>query len=484
MKKLALLFIILIPLPAFPQKVKVSYTDPAFSQPFTGNVFLYLSKYNKNPKDGQVNLEMFPCFSVSAKNIKPGTNIMFDDNATSYPVKLSELERGEYFVQAVWDRNLGGHSIAESPGNIYSQPVKVVFLKNRNKTFTINCDQIIPEQIFAETELIKEFKVESNLLTKFNSHPTTINAAVILPEEYIKALNKRFPVVFIVYGYGGDYYKYSLSPASTIGLGDSISCIRVILDGNCPLGHSVYANSENNGPWGDAFVKEFIPELEKEFRCNGARLITGHSSGGWSSLWLQTHYPDVFAGCWSSAPDEVDFRSFCNSNIYRDRNFYYSDNGDLKYYATVEGRFPWTYMKDVYQQENVISRGEQMHSYEAVFSKKDNNGFAERICNPNTGEIDTLTVEHWKAYDISLYLRTNWGNLKNDLIDKVRVSVGEQDNWNLNIPVHMLENEMQKLDSKFEFAYYPGGHSTVLTKDYRMDGMKFLMLKYKEWLDK
>jgi hypothetical protein len=86
MKKLALLMIILISLPALPQKVKVSYTDPAFSEPFTGNVFLYLSKYNKNPKDGQVNLEMFPCFSVFARNIKPGTKIMIDDHATSYPV--------------------------------------------------------------------------------------------------------------------------------------------------------------------------------------------------------------------------------------------------------------------------------------------------------------------------------------------------------------------------------------------------------------
>ena len=141
-------------------------------------------------------------------------------------------------------------------------------------------------------------------------------------------------------------------------------------------------------------------------------------------------------------------------------------------------------MKDVYQQENVISRGEQMHSYEAVFSKKDKNGFPEKICNPNTGEIDTITVTHWKDYDISLYLRTNWDNLKKDLAGKIRVSVGEQDNWNLNIAVHMLEKEMQKLDSKFVFAYYPGGHSTVSSKDYRMDGMKFMTQKYKEWLDK
>ena len=84
----------MIPLGALPQKVKLSYTDPAFSEPFTGNVFLYLSKYNKNPKDGQVNLEMFSCFSVFVKNIKPGIKIMIDDDATFIKSLLLEQLKG------------------------------------------------------------------------------------------------------------------------------------------------------------------------------------------------------------------------------------------------------------------------------------------------------------------------------------------------------------------------------------------------------
>jgi predicted alpha/beta superfamily hydrolase len=35
---------------------------------------------------------------------------------------------------------------------------------------------------------------------------------------------------------------------------------------------------------GDALVKEFIPELEKQYRCDGARFVRGHSSGGWAAL--------------------------------------------------------------------------------------------------------------------------------------------------------------------------------------------------------
>ena len=68
-------------------------------------------------------------------------------------------------------------------------------------------------------------------------------------------------------------------------------------------GHSVYANSAVNGPRGDALVEELIPYVDAHFRTVAAptaRFVTGHSSGGWSSLWLQVSYPDTFGGVWSS----------------------------------------------------------------------------------------------------------------------------------------------------------------------------------------
>ena len=130
-----------------------------------------------------------------------------------------------------------------------------------------------------------------------------------------------------------------------VALTDSIEAIIVYLDGNCRLGHSVYANSDNNGPWGDALVKEFIPELEKQYRCDGARLLRGHSSGGWTVLWLQTHYPSVFTACWSSSPDPVDFRDFQKINLYEGENLYYAKDSSLRMVATVAGRFPWVSMK-------------------------------------------------------------------------------------------------------------------------------------------
>ena len=486
MKKLITTFLIVLFTfsTSFCQQFQVSFSSSVLNEPFNGNVFLLLSKYHKIPMKAETESILLPCHSIYIKDAKPESLVIIDDKATSYPVKLSDMERGEYFVQAVLDRNLGGRSIGASPGNIYSQPVKVTFTKDTSKIFKINCDQIIPEQTFAETETAKELKVSSTLLTDFHNKPISINAAVLLPAEYFKQLERRFPVCFIVFGYGGDYHSYSGITISKVQPFDTTAIIRVFMDGNCPLGHSVYANSENNGPWGDAFIEEFIPELEKQYRCNGARFITGHSSGGWSSLWLQTHYPTVFAGCWASSPDPVDFRSFLKINLYSDRNIFYDKDEELRSYATLAGRFPWIYIKDVYQMENVISRGEQMRSFEAVFGKKAKNGNPERLGNPNTGEIDSLTITHWKDYDLSLYLRTNWNSLRQYLDGKIRISVGNNDNWVLNHSIQLLEDEMNKMDANILFTYYTGDHFTVFTYEYRNNGFQFLEQKYKEWLDK
>ncbi|SRX53817.1 alpha/beta hydrolase-fold protein [Aequorivita sp. CIP111184] len=481
MKKLTTLLLLLICSFSFAQQFKVSYTDSDFKGPFTGKVFLYMSKENKNPKDGFVGITSFPVFSIDVEDVKSGEMVVFNDDAKSYPVKLSDIERGEYYVQAVWDRNLGGRAINESPGNIYNTATKVTISQNRDAVYTVNCSEILPKNTFVDTEFIKELKVNSILLSKFYNREVSVDAAVILPKEYYEQPNRKFPVSFNISGYGGNYYNLSNTKTYKSQPIDTIACITVYLDGNCPLGHSVYTNSENNGPWGDALTKEFIPTLEKQYRTNGAKLLTGHSSGGWTALSLQVHYPEVFDGCWSSSPDVVDFRDYQGVNLYEGENMLYKEDGAQRSVATVAGRFPWASSKQMYGMENIIYRGEQMHSLDAVFSTKGADGNPLRICDPKTGEINPQVFEHWKKYDLSLYLRNNWSSLKKDLEGKIRVSVGEQDNFLLNGAVHKLDEAMQPLNTKFQFEYFPGDHFTVFTAEYKEKGNAFLASRYMAW---
>jgi len=465
---------------AFSQQFSVGYSKAAFDKPFSGKVFLYLNKDNREPRSGAVGIESFPCFAIDVKNVQPGQAVVFDDKAISYPAVLSDLERNEYYVQAVWDRDLGGRAIAESPGNIYSKTIKVKLTKDLKKVFSIQCTEVIPQQDFKDTKFVKELKVESPLLSAFHQRSFSLGAAVILPKSYYEQPQRKYPVIFTVFGYGGDYHTRSGDTILRSSL-DSLETITVYLDGNCRLGHSVYANSDNNGPWGDALVKEFIPELEKQYRCDGARLLRGHSSGGWTVLWLQTHYPTTFTACWSSSPDPVDFRDFQKINLYEGDNLYYAKDSSLRMVATIAGRFPWASMKQDCQMEYVVYRGEQMHSFDAVFSAKGTDGNPEAICDPMTGEVNKKVFEHWKNYDISLYMRTNWDKLQKDLYGKIRVSVGEQDNFYLNSAVHLLDSEMKKLNTGFVFEYYPGDHFTVCSPEYRKAADHFLVTKYLQW---
>lgn len=467
---------------SFGQKFSVSYPDSLFKQSFTGNILVYLSKDKIEPKAGMVGLDIFPCARVHVKNVKPGVPVIIDDQATAFPVSLSDMERGEYNVQVVWDRNLGGRAISESPGNLYSVTQKIKFTKNYAEVYSISASSVVPEPVFKDTQYAKEFQVSSVLLSKFHHRAMNISAAVLLPAKYYTEPQRKFPVKFEISGYGGDYHRFS-GYAKPAALMDTTACIVVFLDGSCNLGHSVYADSDNNGPWGDALTKELIPAVEKTYRSNGARLLYGHSSGGWAALWLQTHYPKVFDGCWSSSPDPVDFRSFLRVNLYEHQNMFYGKDGALNQLGTVDGVFPWFNMKNTYQMEQVIYRGEQMHSFDAVFSKKSADGQPLHICNYLTGEIDTNVFAHWKNYDISLYLRKNWNSIKTDLDGKVMVSVGNYDNNYLNYAVKLLEGEMQKVNSTFIFAYYNSDHFLAELPENMKTGKGFLERRYQWWLE-
>ncbi|AHJ98808.1 alpha/beta hydrolase-fold protein [Hymenobacter swuensis] len=289
------------------QQFRVSYTAAAYAGPFTGNVLLYLSQKNAQPK----NQPGWPCYRLAVRNVQPGEIIVFSDSALSFPTLLSRIGRGDYYVQAVWDLNLGGRIIGQSTGNPYSV-ARRVSLQAPDETFTLVCSQVVPAPVFVATTFCKEIKAPSALLSRFHRKPTSLDAAVILPADYYRHPQRRYPVLFTVGGFGGDYHHYSRSestdtlPATPI---DTIACIRVYLDGASSLGHTVYANSANNGPVGDAFTTEFLPLLDQQYRTNGGRVLRGHSSGGYTVVYLMTHYPKLFAGANASSPDPVDFHA-------------------------------------------------------------------------------------------------------------------------------------------------------------------------------
>lgn len=214
-----------------------------------------------------------------------------------------------------------------------------------------------------------------------------------------------------------------------------------------------------------------IPAVEKRFRAAGkpaGRIVTGHSSGGWSSLWLQVAYPDFFAGVWSTAPDPVDFRDFQRINIYSpEENVFLDRDGKARPLGRQKGKVILWY-KSFSDMEEVLGRGGQLASFEAVFSDRGPDGRPKRLWDRKTGAIDPDVAKSWEKYDIRLVLERNWPTLGPKLRGKLRVYMGEEDTFYLQGATRLLQQSLKKLGSDAVVELFPGkDHFSLMSKEMR-----------------
>jgi S-formylglutathione hydrolase FrmB len=243
--------------------------------------------------------------------------------------------------------------------------------------------------------------------------------------------------------------------------------VYVLLDPDCRTGHHVFADSANNGPYGQALIEELIPEIEKRYRGVGkpqGRFLTGHSSGGWSSLWLQVTYPDFFGGTWSTSPDPVDFRDFQRINLYASGANMFTDEQRQPRPLARMGNRVVVYYKSFSDMEVVLGRGGQLFSFEAVFSPKDGNGQPRPLWNRQTGAVDSETAKYWERYDIRLQLERHWATLGPKLQGKINVHMGDTDTFYLDGATKLLKESLARLGSDAVVEIHVGkDHGSILT---------------------
>jgi len=220
---------------------------------------------------------------------------------------------------------------------------------------------------------------------------------------------------------------------------------------------------------GRALVEELIPALERELRLVAAptaRFLTGASSGGWSSLWLQVTHPDFFGGVWSVAPDPVDFRAFQRIDVYAPgANVYFDEHEEPRPIMRMRDRIMMWY-EPFAKMEWVQGEGGQVGSFEAVFSPRGPDGRPALLFDRETGAVDPAVAETWKRYDIRLILEENWDLLAPKLAGKVNVFVGERDNFYLEAAVELLQAWQESSGAEIVVEILPGrNHMNVLNPD-------------------
>ena len=253
--------------------------------------------------------------------------------------------------------------------------------------------------------------------------------------------------------------------------GKRAEMVYVFLDGSFPTGHHEFADSVNNGPWGRALTTEFIPYLEKTYRLlpkPRARFVTGHSSGGWSSLWLEVTYPDYFGGTWSTSPDPVDLHSFTGPDVSvgSHDNAYRTAEGKERNLVRMNGKDLASFEQFAKQEEVQGEYGGQLASFEWVWSPKGPDGRPMRLFNRVTGVLNPEVQKAWEQYDIRLILERNWARLGPKLKGKLHIVCGSDDTFHLEEAVIKLCDFLKAKQSDAVCEIVPGRDHMNLYRAY------------------
>jgi hypothetical protein len=162
----------------------------------------------------------------------------------------------------------------------------------------------------------------------------------------------------------------------------------------------------------------------------------------------------------------VDFRDFQQIDLYQPGANMFTDPAGKPRPLARRGDEPTIFYKQFSDMERPI-RGEQLGSFEAVFSPKDKDGQPRKLWNRLSGAVDNEVALAWRKYDIGHILRTDWKDLGPKLKGKVHVYMGTQDTFYLEGAVELLQKDMKALGSDEKIELFPGDHGTVLTRALR-----------------
>ena len=414
----------------------------------SGRIFLFVNKSHlSEPRHDIWPNRSNNIFAFTLERWNSKSNFIFNGSAgltSSTNQTLNKIPNGKYRIQVVWDQNPEKPGV-NSPGNLYSHAVTIDLTEDL--AIDLPLEFVIQSEKLIKHKYLKEVNIKSKVLSEWHGRDIYLKAALLLPSGYFNKLKKNYPVRYSIAGFSGRYtrannlIKWDRNFFEWWMTDEAPQVINVFLDGTGPFGDCYQIDSENNGPYGTALINELIPYIENKYRAAGtpsSRFLDGCSTGGWVSLALQIFYPDFFNGCFSYSPDPVDFENFQMINIYSDKNAFYNNDGSLKPIARNLKDEPVLFQKEFIQFENALGRnssyvtsGGQFGAFNALFSPKGSDGLPLPLFDPQTGEIDKKTADHWSKYDLKKYLSEHWDALAPKIKGKIWIWMGEMDNYYL-----------------------------------------------------
>ena len=179
---------------------------------------------------------------------------------------------------------------------------------------------------------VDTIQIQSNYLKKATKF------VIIQPTNQGQQNNnqERYPVVYLLHGYGGNYAQWSTTAPQLAKTADDLKMIFVCPDGgrgswyfDSPIDSSIRYESY--------ITKELVPFIDANFSTKAnskSRAITGLSMGGHGALYLAIRHSDIF-GAAGSTSGGVDFRAFPNRWDIKKALGEYESNKERWYEYTV-----------------------------------------------------------------------------------------------------------------------------------------------------
>lgn len=152
-----------------------------------------------------------------------------------------------------------------------------------------------------EGTLHEGLSVESNVMRR------EVRYSVYLPHDYERT-TRRYPVVYLLHGYGGDeatwLQAYEMNQLLDQGIASGVvpPMIVVMPDG----GRSWFIdNADGTVMWETMFLTELVPQVEAAYRVRAGkryRGIAGLSMGGFGALSLSMRHPELFSAAAALSP--------------------------------------------------------------------------------------------------------------------------------------------------------------------------------------
>lgn len=141
--------------------------------------------------------------------------------------------------------------------------------------------------------------------------PDWRETGIYLPPGYAQHPEKRYPVVYILHGFGGGFVPFLKRIAfqkpldSLVARGALHEMIVVAPDASNRLTGGFFRNSPVAGNWEDFVVSDLVSYVDSHYRTVRSRKgrgIAGWSMGGYGALYIAARHPDKFSAVYALSP--------------------------------------------------------------------------------------------------------------------------------------------------------------------------------------